>query len=353
MSQGLFKRFFLTGVVTAFAFALAACSDETEQAGEDGGEDVDAEGEEEEAEADWEPTEAIQYIAPSGAGGGWDTLARTSATVLEENELTPQPMPVENVEGGGGAVGWAQIASNEGDPHHMFAASPPLILIPLDGESEYDHNDFTPLARLITDYSVIIVDDDSEYETIHDLMDDIEEDPEDVAIAGGSAPGSMDHISMAGAADAAGIDASQLNYVAFAGGGEVITNVMGGQVDAGITGAGEASGSIQGGDVRALAVSSEEPIDSLPEVPTLVDEGIDYTFDIWRGVLAPGDIPEESVRYYEEMFADMIETEEWQEATEDLGWIDAYQDSEEFGEFLDEQAMEFEEILDDLGLLGQ
>ena len=65
------------------------------------------------------------------------------------------------------------------------------------------------------------------------------------------------------------------------------------------------------------------------------------------------DMPAEAVAYYEDLFAQMLETDGWQQAREQLGWIDAYQDSEEFGAFLDEQKEQFSTILGDLGLLGE
>ncbi|WP_346301923.1 tripartite tricarboxylate transporter substrate-binding protein [Halomonas sp. BM-2019] len=165
----------------------------------------------------------------------------------------------------------------------------------------------------------------------------------------------MDHISMAGLAAAAGLGAADVNYIAFSGGGEVLTNVMGGHVAAGITGAGEASGQLgEGSQLRALGVSSPERLSGvLADVPTYQEQGIEYTFDIWRGVLGAPDMPAEAVAYYEDLFARMQETEAWAQARDQLGWLDAYQASEEFGAFLDEQKEQFSTILGDLGLLSQ
>ena len=322
-------------VGAVLALALVAC-------GDGGGADA--------AEAtDWEPSEAIEYIAPAAAGGGWDTLARSTGRVLEDSDLIDQPLPVENREGGGGAVGWAYIAQQTGDDHTLFAASPPIILVPMSGESAHDHTDFTPLARLITDYMVYLVDADSDIETVEELFEGA---AEGIAIAGGSAPGSMDHIALAGAADAAGVDATAVNYVPFSGGGEAMTALLGGHVDAAVTGMGESTAQVESGELRVLATSAPAG-ESPPDAPTLEDEGIDFSFDIWRGVMGPPDMDPAAVAYYEQLFADMLELDDWVEERDSLGWIDAYQDAAEFEAFLDEQAEQFETILDDLGLLGE
>ncbi len=299
--------------------------------------------------SDWTPSRAVEYIAPANPGGGWDTLVRTTANVIRSENLSDVNYAAINVPGGGGAVAWAQIARDSRNDHKLFATSPPIILVPLAGTSRFNHTDFTPVARLITDYSIVLVREDSPYQSITDLFDAIGENPR-VSIGGGSAAGSMDHISIAGAAAASGLNAASVNYIAFSGGGEAMTSLLGGHVDAVITGAGEASAQLQGGELRALGVSAPERIPGL-DVPTYQEQGLDYTFDIWRGVMAPKDISEDALRYYEDLFARMMETDSWAEATERLGWLDAYQGSEEFGEFLDEQLEQFRAVLGDLGLL--
>ena len=338
------KLFFckrLKGVSVLFVFAsllfLAACG-----GGQQATEPTN-EAPTEEAAA-WEPTKPVEYIAPANPGGGWDTLARTTARVIEQEGLAPTNFPVINVPGSGGAIAWAQIAADSGNPHKLFVTSPPIILVPLSGTSQYDHTDFTPIARLITDYSVVLVKNDSPYETINDLFEAIKENPQ-LSIGGGSAAGSMDHISIVGAAAEAGVDGKSVNYVAFSGGGEAMTNLLGGHVEAVSTGVGEATAQIQSGELRALALSSPERLPNLPDVPTYIESGIDFTFDVWRGVMGPKDMPAEAVAYYEKMYADMLETDNWNEAREQLGWINAYQSSEEFGQFLDAQYESFKDIL--------
>lgn len=302
------------------------------------------------AASDWKPTQAVEYIAPANPGGGWDTLVRTTARVIQEEKLADQNFAPINIPGGGGAVAWAQLAAQKGNPHKLFAASPPIILVPLSGASRFNHKNFTPIARLITDYSILLVRADSPYKSASELFAAIKARP-GLSVGGGSAPGSMDHISIAGAASAAGLEAAKLNYIAFSGGGEAMTNLLGRHVEAVITGAGEAGAQLKAGQIRALAVSSPQRIAALGEVPTYKEQGIDYTFEIWRGIMGPPDMPAAAVRYYEDLYARMLKTEGWAHARDQLGWIDAYQNSAEFGAFLDAQLDQFSGVLGDLGLV--
>ncbi|WP_017618677.1 tripartite tricarboxylate transporter substrate binding protein, partial [Nocardiopsis gilva] len=242
------------------------------------------------------------------------------------------------------------VAATPDDPHRLFVTSPPMTLVPLTDDSTYDHEDFTPIARLSTGYMAYLVPADSPLKTFDDLVEAMREDPGEISVAGGSSPGSMDHVALAGAVDAAGLDPKDLNYVPFDGGGEALAQALGGHVDAAVTGASEATGLVESGDLRALAVSSPERVETLPDVPTLTEEGVDYTFDIWRGVMGPGGMTDDQVAYYEKAFADMAEKDSWKTETRKLGWVDSYMGSEDFGAFLDQSRAESAQILSEVGL---
>ncbi|MEU4685475.1 tripartite tricarboxylate transporter substrate binding protein [Streptomyces xinghaiensis] len=298
----------------------------------------------------WKPTKPIEYVAPANTGGGWDTLARSTARVMEEGEVVDRPMRVVNKPGGGGAIGWAYVAGHEKDPHKLFVTSPPIVLVPLAGESRHSHRDFTPIARLISEPLAYVVKDDSPLKTFGDFADELKADPEKLSVAGGSGPGSLDHVGLAGAVQAAGAEPAKVKYVPFDGGGEAITALLGGHVDVAVAGASEAQGLVRSGDVRVLAVSSEERVATLPDAPTLRESGTDYQFDIWRGVMGPAGLTDEQVAYYEKAYADMLDLDGWKKERDRLGWTDAWMGSAEFGEFLDAQEKEFTEILSDVGI---
>ncbi|MBB0227948.1 tripartite tricarboxylate transporter substrate binding protein [Streptomyces calidiresistens] len=321
-------------VASASALLLTACAGTGEAAAGDG----------------WQPDKPIEYIAPANTGGGWDTLARTSARVLEENDVINRPMRVVNKPGGGGAIGWAHVAGKEGDPHTLFVTSPPILLVPLAGESDFDHTDFTPIARLAGEPLAYLVRADSPLTTFADLVEEVRDDPGSLSVAGGSGPGSMDHVGLAGAVQAGGADPSTVRYVPFDGGGEAMTALLGGHVQAAVSGASEARALVASGDLRVLAISGDERVGTLPDTETLGEQGIDYVFEIWRGVMGAPGMTEEQVAYYEDAFAEMTELDAWKQETEKLGWVHDFAGSAEFGEFLDGQYEELSGILTDIGL---
>jgi putative tricarboxylic transport membrane protein len=174
------------------------------------------------------PSRPLELIAPAGAGGGWDTLARTIDRALEVEKLYPQPISVINKVGGGGAVGLSYIFQKKGDDYELIVYSPPLIINTINKTFTQDYKELVPLAKLITDYQIFTVKADSPYKTFNDLLADLKKNPSAPKFAGASSPGSMDHLAMCKVAYAAGINPKDLVYVAFNNAGEATTALLGG-----------------------------------------------------------------------------------------------------------------------------
>ena len=143
----------------------------------------------------------------------------------------------------------------------------------------------TPIARLTGEYEVIVVPAASDIQNLGQLVEKLKADTGAVAWGGGSA-GGTDHILAGLIAQAAGADATKINYVPFSGGGEALAAIMGGHVTAGISGIGEWLGQIQAGELRALAISAPERVAGI-DIPTLKEQGVDVELANWRAVVAP------------------------------------------------------------------
>ena len=212
----------------------------------------------------------------------------------------------------------------------------------------------TPIAKLTEEPVVIVVPADSPYESLQDLVDAIVAEGQGLAVTGGSA-GGIDHILAGLLLTEAGVDAAEvpttLNYVANSGGGEALTMLLGGTVQAGISGVGEFSESVLSGDLRALAVSSEEPAQALPDVPTIQDEGIDVMLTNWRGVIAPGGITDEERTALVDLVTQLHEQDAWTETLETNGWTDAFMPGDEFDAFLADDITLTQETLRTIGLI--
>ncbi|MBS4214525.1 MULTISPECIES: tripartite tricarboxylate transporter substrate binding protein [Neobacillus] len=301
------------------------------------------------------PEKPIVVTAPSGAGGGLDTTARALSKVLQETGLSKTALSVENKPGGGQAVGLADFVGQDSkDPYRLYLPSVPLLINNLkkEGNSPYSYRDLTPLAQLTKDYGAIVVPADSKYKDLKSLFEDLKKNPSSLTLAGGSAPGSQDHLVAMLPAVKAGVDATKIKYVSYDGGGEAMTALIGGNADVlatDISGTGEY---LKAGRVRVLGVSSPQRLKGLyADIPTYKEEGIDAEFTIWRGLFGPKDMPDYAVDYWNKTLTKMSQTSEWKQVLETNGWEDGYKNSSDFAAFLKEQEKLVKEILTSLNMV--
>ena len=300
--------------------------------------------------ADKYPSKTLEIVAPAGAGGGWDGIARAVNISLEKEKLYPKSMSVLNKAGGGGAIGFAYMLMKQKDDYELVVYSPPLVIKTIDKTLQGDYKQLTPLAKLITDYQVILVKADSPYQTLGQLIDALKKDTGAVKFAGGSAPGSMDHLAFAKIAQKAGIDPAKLVYVAFSGGGEAMTTLLGGNVSFVSTGTGEAMPQIAAGTVRALAITSSERMGgALKDVPTVKESGIDETYEVWRGIFGTPGMSKDAQAWWAATLKKMVTTPTWKEQLTRNSWMPAYAGSADFAKFLDSENVAYKELMTMLG----
>ena len=299
------------------------------------------------------PTKTLEFIAPAGAGGGWDVTIRTVSKVLSDNKLVPVPMPITNKPGGGGGVALAYLQEKKGSDSIVTVYSPPLLLINLNGSTPLGYKDTTPIARLIADYGIFVVAKDSKYQSINDVMEDLKKDPKSVKIGGTSAAGSMDQLQFLKVAKAAGVtNLNQIDYISFQD-GSAPAQLLGGRLGVLSTGIADAKPLLESGDLRALATTADKRIGEgiIAEVPTAKEQGIDATFVNWRGLFGTPDMPDYAVKYWQETLKKMTETEQWKNALKTNGWDNIYADGDEFVKFLEQENESSKALLDEIGML--
>lgn len=312
---------------------LAACGDEDDGGG-----------------AENYPSETVTFFAGANPGSGWDTTARAVAEVLKNAGLIDEAPVVENIPGGSGTVALTRLTGEDKDNNYVLqVTSTPILSNELSGVTELGFRDTKPVARLIAEYYVYAVKADSDIQDFNDLISRLQADSKSVRIAG-SDPGSDDWVAAAAVFRKAEIDFNNLTYAGFSGGAEVATAVLGGHADLGISGLGEFLAQIQAGEMRALAVTAPERLELLPDVPTVKEQGVDVTWENWRGFVAPPEMDDETLKWWQDTFAEMVETEEWQEMRAKYGWADVFM-VDGFADFLEQRQEEIRTILEEAGAL--
>ncbi|GAA4701998.1 tripartite tricarboxylate transporter substrate binding protein [Brevibacillus fulvus] len=342
------KKGILLALTTLLAVGLTACGGGNSGSGSTGGQAGGASG------GSSYPEKPIVMVAPSGAGGGWDMTARAISKVLLETKLVDKTITVENQPGGGGTVFMADYVNNyKGDPYRLFVSSPPILINNLkkEGNTPYGYKDVTPLAQLTKDFGAVAVKADSPYKDMKSLLDDLKADPSKLTLAGGSAPGSMDHLVGILPAAKYGIDPKAIKYVSYDGGGEALAALLGGNADFIGTDASSLTEYLKAGKIRILGIAADERLGGdLKDVPTFKEQGIDATFNIWRGAFGPPDMPEDAKKYWDEKLKALSENEAWNKELAANGWISEYRDAASFQTFLDEQNTLITDLLTSLGM---
>lgn len=224
------------------------------------------------------PSGPITLTAPSDPGSGFDLSLRTVAEVAQKEGIVDAPLTVQN-RPGGLTTTWEQALVNqhEGADDQVSIASLSTILLDVEGRSDYTLDDVTLLGSLMQENFAIVTSEDSPYEDLESVLSALEEDPSSVKVASQL----EDTLAFALLAQEAGVDASDVTFVMYEGGGEQATAVMNGDVDIAVAGVSEFVGLMQSGDLEGLAVIGEDPVAGV-DIPTSADLGYETEFANWR-----------------------------------------------------------------------
>lgn len=278
------------------------------------------------------PRKPVTITAPSEPGSGWDTTARALVQTLQKEELVTKPLPVQNRPGATGAVWLAQVVeTRKGDPYQVAVTSTPIMSNKLRGKSEYGYQDVTMIARLFSEYYMVATPSNSKYRKLGDLVDAIKKNPKSVAVGAAG----DDRLPFSLVVLAAGGDPSKINFVNYDGGGEQITAMLNGDIDAAVAGVSEFRGQLVAKKLRGLGVLKEDRLSGdLAGVPTAKEEGYDVTLDNWRGVYGPPGMPKDAVAYWQKTLRKAMETKTWKQVAERNQWDTQYMEGKEMDAYL-------------------
>ena len=293
----------------------------------------------------------LRIIAPAAPGGGWDQTARVMQQVLQRAGIV-HTSSVENIAGAAGTIGLARFISAERGNGDVVMVSGLIMLAAIvTHASPVTLQEVTPIARLTGEYEVIVVPANSPFRSLQDLVRAFRERPESISWGGGSA-GGTDQMLAGLLADAVGVSPRRVNYIAFSGGGESMSAILGGQVSAGINGLAEFAPHIDAGTVRALGISSAERLPGVP-IPTLREQGVGVELENWRSLVAPPGITAADRERLEKAVEAMVRSAEWRQALDRYRWIDRYLAGNEFSRFARSEDQRVQAILTRLGLGGE
>ncbi|MCB1490732.1 MAG: tripartite tricarboxylate transporter substrate binding protein, partial [Rhodobiaceae bacterium] len=271
-------------------------------------------------------------------GGGWDFTCRTIGRLLTEGGFVQGQVQTTNMPGGVGAVTFANIMTKRpNDDNLLIATSTVGITQIAQGKYPGDVDAMRWLGMLGADVGVLMVQKDSPFNSAKELMDAYIADPSNLATGGSSSIGGWDHLRLLLLARAAGMADDKLTsikWVQYEGGGDAVTQLLGGHIAAVLTDIGEIAGFIESGDVKVLAIMADDRLKGFPDLPTAKEQGLDVTGYNWRGFYMGGQVSDEAYDAWVKIMGDFYKTDAWQKAAVENGLTPIFRAGPEFEEFV-------------------
>lgn len=290
------------------------------------------------------PEKEITLIVPWAAGGGTDLVARFIGNLMEKD--LGKPVVVVNKAGGGGLVGFNQIAAAKPDGYTIGINSTSQLLQKYSASSYSDWRNLSPIALVNLDPAAFTVKVDSPWKTIEEALAFAKANPMKVRISN-SGPGAIWHVSAALLGSKTGI---QFTHVPYGGGNPAAVAAAGGHVEATTVSPAEVGTLVKGGKLRILAIASTNRDALFPDVPTFKERGIDFTMGVWRCLVAPKDTPKEIIARLEKSVNKAVHDPSFKEFMDKNGLGQAYMGSAETAAFWAQDEKGMENVIPGLGL---
>jgi putative tricarboxylic transport membrane protein len=297
---------------------------------------------------------AAECIAPANPGGGWDFTCRSIGKIMYDIGAVDAPIQVTNMAGGGGGLAYSTVVNERNTDEDLIVAASSATATRLAqnayGGMTADQVRF--LGAIGADPGVIAVAKDSPFMSLTDLLDAVKADSTKVTFAGGSAVGGFDHLKVLMALGRVGFnDIRKVKYVGLDGGGDAITQAIGGHVQAVTGDMSEVVGFLKAGEIRVLAVFTTARVPGFDDIPTAQEQGIDVVAVNWRGLYVPKGISEDGYNKWVAALNKVADSPEWAEQMASHGLAPFKLVGNDFAGYLDGVIEEVAQLSRDIGVI--
>jgi tripartite-type tricarboxylate transporter receptor subunit TctC len=281
------------------------------------------------------PTKPIRIVIPFVAGGPSDTVGRAIGSKFQE--FLGQPAVVENKPGANGAIAAEFVAKSDADGYTILVGSIGVFSInaALYSDLRYDPvRDFAPITLAVTNPNVLVTKLDFAPRSVKELVEFAKKNPGKISY-GSSGTGSSDHLTSELFKQMSGTFGVHIPY---RGGAAVITDLLGGQIEASFQNLGNVVTNVKAGRIRALAVTGRTRAPQLPDVPTMAESGYpELIVTSWQAAAAPAKTPREIVARLNEASVKALRSPDVRERLTQIGFDVVASTPEEFGRFMKDE----------------
>lgn len=300
------------------------------------------------AKAAWKPTQPVSLVVPFAPGGSTDLLARTIEKYW--SKYCPQPVQIVNKTGGGGVTGAVFVAHSKPDGYTLEIGygSGHDNVMPYLEKVEYDpFKDLEPIALMSIHSVLVAVPVDSPFKSMKDVLEWAKKENKPITAAVSTTAGAVD-VVMRGIGKTSGVTVTPVPH---AGGSQALATLVGGQTTIGGGHPAEIISQLKAGRIRGIAIATPERDPSLPDIPTLKEQGINFsTWGSVKGIAAPKGTPKEIIDYYADVFKKISEDPDYKKTCQDMLLPVQYKGPEEFKKFFKDVYDDYGKLVKELGL---
>ena len=283
------------------------------------------------------PEKPIEFIVAFTPGGGTDIAARSIARFMEKHLGNGARIAVINKPGAGGEIGWTTLARAKGDGYTIGMINAPAInALEVEGKAKYKMADYQTIANLVSDPGILIVNKNSPYKTLEELIAAAKAAPGTVVIGVSGAAGSSDHI---GILSMNRLTQAEFKPAFFGGTSPVRQAILGGHIPAATLNLSEVLPLVREGELRILGIMSEERSEVLKDAPTFREQGIDLVVTATRGITAPKGVPADIIAKLEKAVEEAMKDPEYLEAAKKAEIPLHYMNASDYRKMLNEMSV--------------
>lgn len=303
------------------------------------------------ATAEWKLEQNVEIVIPTSAGTGSDATGRFIQRLFREKRLISSTASVVNKPGGAAAVAVNYLNQHAGNGHYFMITTPAQLTSYITGATRINYTDTTPLAQIGKESVAFGVRADSPIKSAEDLLRRLKADPGSISFAISNAAGNQNHIAVAQVVKSIGMDTRKLKTVIFNGSRDAMAALLGAHVDVQPTVPSALWPQVAAGKVRIIAVSADQRLGgALSAIPIWKELGVASVSALWRALVGPKGMSDGQIRYWDGVFAKLVQLPEWKQDMEAHQRENIYLDAAHTRKMMDAEYAELARVLTDLGM---
>lgn len=300
----------------------------------------------------WQPDKNVEIVINTAPGSGQDSTGRLIQKILQERKLLATSLTVNNKPGGGGAIAYTYLQGQPGNGHFVSIASKSLLTNHISGRMPLTYSDLTPLAILFDEYITVAVKADSPIKNGREIIDRLKKDPGALSFGVATSLGNPNHQGIAKALKVSGIDLRKTKTPVFQSGGQAITALLGGHVDAVPGSVGLMRKHLEAGTIRLVAIAAPQRLTGIfASTPTWREQGADAVVSNWRGMVGPPNMTPAQIAWWDNALKQLTQSDPWKKELADNNWDNEYRNAADTRKYMDADYADLKAFLTELELV--